>query len=59
MERFAEDALRMMRAVRFSAQLDYVIEKDTMEAIRTLSGTLSKISAERIRTEYDALTAER
>ena len=50
-ERFGEDALRMMRAVRFSAQLDYVIEKDTMEAIRALSGTLSKISAERIRTE--------
>ena len=50
-ERFGEYALRMMRAVRFSAQLDYVIEKDTMEAIRALSGTLSKISAERIRTE--------
>lgn len=57
MERFAEDALRMMRAVRFSAQLDYVIEKDTMEAIRTLSGTLSKISAERIRTELVKLLA--
>lgn len=50
-ERFGEDALRMMRAVRFSAQLDYAIEEDTMEAIRALSGTLSKISAERIRTE--------
>ena len=50
-ERFGEDALRMMRAVRFSAQLDYAIEEDTMEAVRALSGTLSKISAERIRTE--------
>ncbi len=50
-ERFGEDALRMMRAVRFSAQLDYAIGEETLEAIRALSGTLSKISAERIRTE--------
>ena len=50
-ERFTEDALRMMRAVRFSAQLGYDIEKATRLAICELSQTLEKISAERIRTE--------
>lgn len=50
-ERFLEDALRMMRAVRFSAQLGYDIEPSTEEAIRRLSPTLGRISAERIRTE--------
>ena len=51
MERFSEDALRMMRAVRFSAQLGYEIEEETEAAICRLSPTLQKISAERIRTE--------
>ncbi|MCR5337319.1 MAG: CCA tRNA nucleotidyltransferase [Lachnospiraceae bacterium] len=55
MERFSEDALRMMRAVRFAAQLGYEIEENTQEAIRSLCGTLSKISAERIRTEMEKL----
>ncbi len=50
-ERFSEDALRIMRAVRFSAQLGYEIEKDTFEAMRQLSGNLSKISEERIQVE--------
>ncbi len=50
-ERFSEDALRMMRAVRFAAQLGYTIEEDTREAIRALAPTLSKISAERIQVE--------
>lgn len=50
-ERFLEDALRMMRAVRFSAQLDYEIEEKTRAAITELAGTLEKISAERIQTE--------
>ena len=50
-ERFYEDALRIMRAVRFSAQLDYDIEDRTKEAIIELAPTLSKISAERIQTE--------
>jgi tRNA nucleotidyltransferase (CCA-adding enzyme) len=51
MERFSEDALRIMRAVRFSAQLDYKIEEETQEAIKKLAPTLEKISAERIQTE--------
>lgn len=50
-ERFTEDALRMMRAVRFSAQLGYRIDKDTRAAIMALAPNLQKISAERIQTE--------
>ncbi|MBQ7954756.1 MAG: CCA tRNA nucleotidyltransferase [Lachnospiraceae bacterium] len=50
-ERFGEDALRIMRAVRFSAQLGYTIEEETACAIRELSGTLKNISAERIQVE--------
>lgn len=51
LERFSEDALRMMRAVRFSAQLGYRIEEETSNAIRVLAPDLKKISAERIQTE--------
>lgn len=51
MERFSEDALRIMRAVRFSAQLDYSIEDATRAAIKELAPTLEKISAERIQVE--------
>ncbi|MDD6491784.1 MAG: CCA tRNA nucleotidyltransferase [Firmicutes bacterium] len=50
-ERFTEDALRMMRAVRFSAQLGYEIDEETGEAIRELNTNLVHISAERIQTE--------
>ena len=50
-ERFMEDALRIMRAVRFSAQLGYQIEAETKEAIKELSQNLAHISAERIQTE--------
>jgi len=50
-ERFKEDALRMMRAVRFSAQLGYGIEEKTKTAIKELAPTLKNISAERIQTE--------
>ena len=50
-ERFSEDALRMLRAVRFSAQLGFDIEEDTKKAIKELAPTLSKISAERITSE--------
>ena len=50
-ERFTEDALRMMRAVRFSAQLGYSIAEDTKEAIKELAPNLKNISAERIQVE--------
>ncbi len=49
--RFSEDALRIMRAVRFSAQLNFEIEKETAEAIRTHAKDLAFISAERISSE--------
>lgn len=50
-ERFTEDALRMLRAVRFSAQLGFDIETNTANAIRELAHTIAKISQERIHTE--------
>ena len=50
-ERFSEDALRILRAVRFSAQLDFPIEAGTAKAVRELAPALEKISAERIQTE--------
>lgn len=50
-ERFTEDALRMMRAVRFSAQLGYRIDKATQDAITMLAPSLQRISAERIQVE--------
>lgn len=50
-ERFTEDALRIMRAVRFSAQLGYTIEEETKAAMKELAPTLQKISAERIQVE--------
>lgn len=54
-ERFDEDALRIMRAVRFSAQLDFSIEPATLSAIQSHAPELSRISAERIRTELTKL----
>lgn len=50
-ERFREDALRIMRAIRFSAQLGYTIEEETAGAIRKLAPRLAFISAERIQAE--------
>ncbi len=50
-ERFGEDALRILRALRFSAQLGYGIEEGTRAAMAQLAPLLSRISAERIRTE--------
>ncbi len=51
MERFSEDALRILRAVRFSAQLNFMIEPMTANAVRELAPTLESISAERIQAE--------
>ena len=54
-ERFTEDALRMLRAVRFSAQLGFEIEPETWQAIPKLAENLTRISKERIRAELDKL----
>jgi len=50
-ERFAEDHLRLLRAVRFAAQLGFEIEPQTMAAVRKLAPKIELISAERIRDE--------
>lgn len=54
-ERFTEDALRILRALRFAAQLDYDIEENTVKAIIELKDNLKLISAERIRVELTKL----
>lgn len=51
-DRFNEDALRLLRAVRFSAQLGFAIESETMDAIFRLSDNLGRVSHERIRDEF-------
>ena len=51
MERFHEDALRIMRAVRFSAQLGFEIEEQTKAGISRLTSNLKNVSAERIQAE--------
>ncbi|MCQ5385789.1 CCA tRNA nucleotidyltransferase [Hungatella hathewayi] len=53
--RFTEDALRILRAVRFSAQLDFRIEDETYEAISIIAPNLEKVSKERIATELTKL----
>lgn len=54
-ERFTEDALRIMRAVRFAAQLGFSIEERTKQAIRGHAGNLRQVSAERIQVELTKL----
>lgn len=50
-DRFSEDALRMMRAVRFAAQLGFELNEDVKEAIREMADALDFVSAERIQVE--------
>ncbi|HEX7733374.1 MAG TPA: HD domain-containing protein [Ktedonobacteraceae bacterium] len=54
-KRFAEDPLRLMRAVRFAAQLNFTIERNTTHSIRQQAASLQKISRERIRDEMNKL----
>ena len=51
-ERFKEDALRMLRAVRFSCQLNFSVAYETMESILKNANLIKEISAERIRNEF-------
>lgn len=53
--RFEEDHLRMLRAVRFASRLGFVIEPDTLAAIRQFASRLAQISAERIWMELEAI----
>lgn len=54
-DRFTEDALRILRALRFSAQLDFEIEEDTKKAVTALAHNLVHVSKERIQTELTKL----
>ena len=55
MERFTEDALRILRAIRFSAQLDFSIEQETWDSIFTIAPNIAKVSKERIQVELTKL----
>lgn len=50
-DRFSEDALRILRGVRFAAQLGFALEEETKNGMKELAPTLKNISAERIQTE--------
>ena len=53
--RFSEDALRMLRAVCFAAQLGFAIEPETEEAIRRNAGRMARVSGERIKAELEKI----
>ncbi len=57
-ERFEEDHLRMLRAIRFAARLNFSIEPQTMQAIQRLAASVSRISVERIRDELVRILTE-
>ena len=54
-DRFTEDALRMLRAVRFACQLDFSVSSETTESILKNSDLIKKISDERIRDEFEKI----
>ena len=57
-QRFAEDQLRLLRAIRFAARLEFRIEEDTWFAIRALADTIANVSAERTRDELERMLTE-
>ncbi len=57
-ERFAEDRLRMLRAVRFAARFQFRIEEETFRAVQEQAGSVGQISAERIRDEMLKMLTE-
>lgn len=54
-ERFSEDALRMLRAARFSAQLGFRVDESVLDAIKEKCGLIKNVSSERVRDELDKL----
>jgi poly(A) polymerase len=56
--RFAEDKLRMLRAVRFAARLGFAVERRTMEAIQRQAAEIVVVSAERVRDELTKILTE-
>jgi len=57
--RFQEDHLRLLRAVRFAAQLDFAIERETADAMRAEASSLGHIAAERTRDELTRILTQR
>ena len=57
-QRFREDKLRMVRAVRFAARFHYAIEAATFAAVRKMAAEIGQVSAERIRDELTKLLTE-
>jgi poly(A) polymerase len=56
--RFAEDKLRMLRAVRFAARFNYAIEPATFQAVRKLASQINQVSRERVRDELTKMLIE-
>ncbi len=56
--RFAEDKLRMLRAVRFTARFDFTIEPETMRAMQHQASTINQVSNERVRDELTKMLTE-
>ncbi|MEE3953091.1 CCA tRNA nucleotidyltransferase [Peribacillus frigoritolerans] len=56
-ERFHEDALRMMRALRFVSQLDFELDQETFDSLKENAQNLSEIAVERILVEFEKLAA--
>ena len=54
-KRFKEDALRMLRALRFAVQLDFEIDESILKSIKNLASNMKKISKERIREEFNKI----
>ena len=54
-DRFNEDGLRPLRAVRFASQLGFLIEKNTLDAVRGVLSVCEKVSMERVRDEIDKI----
>ncbi|MGA8213008.1 MAG: CCA tRNA nucleotidyltransferase [Candidatus Sulfotelmatobacter sp.] len=57
-QRFAEDKLRMLRAVRFAARFEYAIEAETLAAIQSLAHEIQVVSCERVRDEFTKMLTE-
>lgn len=57
-QRFREDHLRMLRAIRFSARFNFAIEENTMRAMKSLAPLIRHVSAERVRDELTRMLTE-
>ncbi|WP_313890971.1 CCA tRNA nucleotidyltransferase [Psychrobacillus sp.] len=55
LKRFSEDALRMLRVIRFSAQLDFQVDENTLEAIQSLHELIRHVSIERVKVELEKI----